>query len=166
MPAIAGDEPSPRRLVSARALGVAPFLAMDVLSAAKAKERQGGSVIHMELGEPSAAAPRPALEAVRKALDRGRVGYTEALGLPSLRQRIARHYRDSYGVTIAPERVVVTTGSSAGFVLAFLALFEVGARVAITAPGYPAYANIFGALGIESAANSDRDLKAGGMSIN
>lgn len=139
---------SPRQ-IAARAANVSPFLAMDVLSAAKAKERQGDSVVHMEVGQPSAAAPQLAREAARAALDHGRIGYTEALGIPSLRERIARHYRDMYGVAVPPERVVVTTGSSAGFVLAFLALFEPGSRVAITAPGYPAYRNIFGALGIE-----------------
>jgi aspartate/methionine/tyrosine aminotransferase len=128
---------------------VAPFLAMDVLAAAAVKERRGESVVHMEVGQPSAPAPRPAIDAARAALDAGRIGYTEALGIAPLRERIARHYRDAYGVTIAPERVVVTTGSSAGFVLAFLSLFDAGARVAITAPGYPAYRNILQALGLE-----------------
>jgi aspartate/methionine/tyrosine aminotransferase len=128
---------------------VASFLAMDVLSAAAAKERRGDSVIHMEVGQPSAPAPRAAREAAKAALDLGRIGYTEALGISALRERIARHYRDTYGVGIAPERVVVTTGSSAGFVLAFLSLFDPGQRVAITAPGYPAYRNILEALGIE-----------------
>ncbi|MBF9232468.1 pyridoxal phosphate-dependent aminotransferase [Microvirga alba] len=128
---------------------VSSFLAMDVLSAAAAKERRGDSVIHMEVGQPSAPAPRAAREAAKAALETGRIGYTEALGIAPLRERIARHYRDSYGVSLAPERVVVTTGSSAGFVLAFLSLFDPGQRVAITAPGYPAYRNILEALGIE-----------------
>jgi aspartate/methionine/tyrosine aminotransferase len=135
-----------------RARRVTPFLAMDVLAAAAAKERRGDSVVHMEVGQPSAPAPRRAREAARAALEDGRIGYTEALGLAALRERIARHYRDAYGVTMAPERVVVTTGSSAGFVLAFLALFDSGQRVAITAPGYPAYRNILAALEIEPVA--------------
>ncbi|WP_112664056.1 pyridoxal phosphate-dependent aminotransferase [Microvirga flavescens] len=130
---------------------VSSFLAMDVLSAAAAKERRGDSVIHMEVGQPSAPAPRAVREAVKAALDLGRIGYTEALGIAPLRERIARHYRETYGVSIAPERVVVTTGSSAGFVLAFLSLFDAGQRVAITAPGYPAYRNILEALDIEPA---------------
>jgi aspartate/methionine/tyrosine aminotransferase len=121
-------------LIARRMDRVASFLAMDVLSAAAAKERRGDSVIHMEVGQPSAPAPRAAREAAKAALDLGRIGYTEALGLSALRERIARHYRDTYGVGIAPERVVVTTGSSAGFVLAFLSLFDAGQRVAITAP--------------------------------
>ncbi|WP_188608674.1 pyridoxal phosphate-dependent aminotransferase [Chelatococcus reniformis] len=125
---------------------------MDVLSAAKAKERQGGDIVHMEVGQPSAPSPARVLEAAQAALAGGHVGYTEALGLPSLRQRIARHYRDAYGVDVSPERVVVTTGSSGGFVLAFLALFEPGARVAVAQPGYPAYRNIFAALDIETVA--------------
>jgi aspartate/methionine/tyrosine aminotransferase len=139
--------PSP--LVARRLDRVSSFLAMDVLSAAAAKERRGESVVHMEVGQPSAPAPRAAREAARAALDLGRIGYTEALGMSALRERIARHYRDAYGVAVAPERVVVTTGSSAGFVLAFLALFDPGQRVAITAPGYPAYRNILEALGVE-----------------
>jgi aspartate/methionine/tyrosine aminotransferase len=138
-------EPHPARRVER----VAPFLAMDVLAAAAAKERQGGSVVHMEVGQPSAPAPRAAREAAKAALDAGRIGYTEALGIAPLRERIARHYRETYGVTIAPERVIVTTGSSAGFVLAFLSLFDAGQRVAITAPGYPAYRNILKALDLE-----------------
>ncbi|KLK93058.1 1-aminocyclopropane-1-carboxylate deaminase [Microvirga vignae] len=136
-------------LIARRMDRVSSFLAMDVLSAAAAKERRGDSVIHMEVGQPSAAAPRAAREAAKAALDLGRIGYTEALGIASLRERIAKHYRETYGVSIAPERVVVTTGSSAGFVLAFLSLFDAGQRVAITAPGYPAYRNILEALGIE-----------------
>ncbi len=136
-------------LVARRLDRVSSFLAMDVLSAAATKERRGESVVHMEVGQPSAPAPRAAREAAKSALDLGRVGYTEALGMSALRERIARHYRDAYGVAVAPERVVVTTGSSAGFVLAFLALFDPGQRVAITAPGYPAYRNILEALGVE-----------------
>ena len=137
--------------VSARAARVAPFLAMDVLAAAAAKERRGDSVVHMEVGQPSAPAPRAAREAARAALELGRIGYTEALGLSALRERIARHYREAHGVAVAPERVVVTTGSSAGFVLAFLALFDAGARVAIAEPGYPAYRSILRALDLVPA---------------
>jgi aspartate/methionine/tyrosine aminotransferase len=125
---------------------------MDVLAAAAAKERRGHSVVHMEVGQPSAPAPRAAREAAKAALETGRIGYTEALGIAPLRERIARHYRDAYDVAIAPERVVVTTGSSAGFVLAFLSLFDPGQRVAITAPGYPAYRNILEALDLRAVA--------------
>lgn len=128
---------------------VAPFLAMDVLAAAAVKERRGESVIHMEVGQPSAPAPKPARDAAMAALELGKIGYTEALGIAPLRERIARHYRDAYGVAVSPERVVVTTGSSAGFVLSFLAMFNPGDRVAITAPGYPAYRSILEALDID-----------------
>jgi aspartate/methionine/tyrosine aminotransferase len=126
--------------IARRTQRVAPFLAMDVLAAAAAKERRGDRVVHMEVGQPSAPAPRAALEAAKAALEAGRIGYTEALGIAPLRERIARHYAEAYGVAVAPERVAVTTGSSAGFVLAFLGLFDPGQRVAITAPGYPATA--------------------------
>ena len=136
-------------LAPARRAAVAPFIAMEVLSQAGAIEAKGGDVVHMELGEPGAPAPRAAREAARRAIDRGRIGYTPALGLPSLRERMARHYRDTYGMDLDPGRVAITTGSSAGFVLAFLACFDVGDRVAIASPGYPAYRNILEALGIE-----------------
>jgi aspartate/methionine/tyrosine aminotransferase len=129
---------------------VAPFLAMDVLSAAGALERAGRHIVHMEVGEPGAPTPRLAREAAARALEAGRIGYTEALGRASLRERIARHYREAYGVEVAASRIAVTTGSSAGFLFAFLALFEAGARVAVAEPGYPAYRNIFQALGIET----------------
>ena len=139
----------PHDFEPSRRSAVAPFLAMDVLGAAGALERAGRDIVHLELGEPGALAPRPVLEAARAALDLGRIGYTEALGRPSLRARIAVHYSEVYGVAVDPSRVVVTTGSSSGFVLSFLALFDAGARVAVAAPGYPAYLNIFQALGLE-----------------
>jgi aspartate/methionine/tyrosine aminotransferase len=144
------SQPILGRLLAGRMANVAPFLAMDVLSAAKVMERQGESVIHMEVGEPTAAAPRRVREAAQAALASGRIGYTEALGLPSLREAIARNYRDRYGLSVSPERIAVTTGSSSGFVLAFLALFEPGTRVAIASPGYPAYRNILTALSLEA----------------
>ena len=133
-----------------RRSAVAAFLALDVLGAAGALERAGRDIVHLELGEPGAPSPRPVLEAARAALDLGRIAYTESLGRPSLRARIAAHYQETHGVSVDPARVVVTTGSSAGFILAFLALFDTGARVAVAAPGYPAYLNIFQALGLES----------------
>ena len=126
---------------------VPPFIVMDVMESAAAREALGHRVIHMEVGQPGTPAPRAALEAVKRALDRETLGYTVALGLPALRERIAQHYRQRYGVTVAPERVVVTTGSSAGFVLAFLALFDAGAKVALPSPGYPCYRHILTALG-------------------
>ena len=126
---------------------VPPFIVMDVMEAAAAREAQGHKVIHMEVGQPGTPAPRAALDAVKRALDRETLGYTVALGLPELRARIAGHYRQRYGVDVAPERVVVTTGSSAGFVLAFLALFDAGAKVALPSPGYPCYRHILTALG-------------------
>ncbi|TSJ62347.1 aminotransferase class I/II-fold pyridoxal phosphate-dependent enzyme [Starkeya sp. 3C] len=122
---------------------------MDVMERAARIEAAGGHVIHMEVGQPAASAPAAAREAARRALDHGRIGYTTALGLPSLRARIARHYGETYGVGLDPARVVVTTGSSAGFLFAFLALFEPGDRVAIANPGYPPYRHILTALGCE-----------------
>lgn len=146
---MSADKKTHHRISPSLRSRVAPFLAMDVLAAAGRLERSGASIVHMEAGEPAAPAPRVAREAAMRALESGRIGYTEALGRPSLRERIARHYAETYGVDLAPERVAVTTGSSAGFLLSFIALFDAGARVAIAAPGYPAYRNILDALGVE-----------------
>jgi aspartate/methionine/tyrosine aminotransferase len=139
-----------RRLImpSARS-DVPPFMVMDVMAAAARIEAAGGRVIHMEVGQPAAPAPATAIAAARAALAAGRIGYTETLGIPSLRARIARHYADAYGVPVDPARVVVTTGSSGGFILAFLTLFEPGDRVAVALPGYPPYRHILTALGCE-----------------
>lgn len=134
---------------SSRAAAVSPFIVMDVMSDAAAIERAGGSIVHMEVGQPGHPAPRVAREAAAAALATGGVGYTEALGIRPLRERIARHYRDWYGVGVDADRVIVTTGSSGGFALAFLSMFDAGQRVAISSPGYPAYRNILKALGLE-----------------
>jgi len=128
---------------------VPPFMVMDVMSAAARIEAAGGKVVHMEVGQPAAPAPSTALAAARRALEAGRLGYTEALGIPSLRARISRHYAEVYRAEVDPSCVVVTTGSSGGFILAFLAMFEPGDRVAVAVPGYPPYRHILTALGCE-----------------
>ncbi|MCD2171767.1 pyridoxal phosphate-dependent aminotransferase [Rhizobium sp. C4] len=127
---------------------VEPFHAMDVLAEATKRRAAGHAVISMAVGQPSHPAPKAALAASRAALEHGRLGYTDALGLLSLRQALSSHYQDRYGVSIDPQRIAVTTGSSAGFNLAFLALFDQGDWVAIARPGYPAYRNILKALGL------------------
>jgi aspartate/methionine/tyrosine aminotransferase len=137
------------RFAASRRSAVEPFLAMDVMRAAIDREHEGVRVIHMEVGQPGAPAPKPVLDAARAALADGRLGYTEALGIRTLRARIARHYGETYGITVSPERIAVTTGSSAGFNLAFLAAFDAGERIALAAPGYPAYRNLLAALGLE-----------------
>jgi aspartate/methionine/tyrosine aminotransferase len=128
---------------------VPAFMVMDVMAAAARIEAAGGHVIHMEVGQPAASAPKTAIRAAHAALDSMRIDYTAALGNPSLRERIARHYRETYGVTVDSGRVVITTGSSAAFILAFMAMFEPGDRVAVTIPGYPPYRHILTALGCE-----------------
>ena len=139
-----------RRLIAPSARSdVPPFMVMDVMAAAARIEARGGRVMHMEVGQPAAPAPRTARRAAQAALDLGDIGYTEALGIPRAARRIARHYAETHGVTVEPERIVVTTGSSAGFILAFLALFEPGDRVAVACPGYPPYRHILTALGCE-----------------
>src|SRR6266702_4803614 len=128
---------------------VPPFMVMDVMAAAARIEAAGGPVVHMEVGQPAASAPKTAISAAHAALDAGRIDYTSALGMPSLRERIARHYRETYGCAVDAERIVVTTGSSGAFILGFLAMFEPGDRVAVTVPGYPPYRHILTALGCE-----------------
>ena len=127
---------------------VPPFIVMDVMAAAARLEAAGIHVVHMEVGQPAAPAPATALAAARAALG-GPIAYTESLGIGSLRARIARHYGERHGVEVDPARVIVTTGSSAGFMLAFLSLFEPGDRVAFANPGYPPYRHILKALGCE-----------------
>jgi aspartate/methionine/tyrosine aminotransferase len=129
---------------------VPPFIAMEVLRAANAREAAGERVIHLEVGQPGTPAPEPVREAARRALADSRIGYTDAEGVPPLREAIAAHYRAEYGVAVDPAEIFVTTGSSAAFQLAFLAAFEPGDRVALAAPGYPAYRNILSALGLET----------------
>jgi aspartate/methionine/tyrosine aminotransferase len=136
-------------LTASRRSDVPPFMVMDVMAAAARIEAAGGHVIHMEVGQPAAPAPRAAIAAARAALESGRIDYTSALGVPSLRERIARHYRDTYNCAVDAERIVITTGSSGAFILAFLAMFEPGDRVAVTVPGYPPYRHILNALGCE-----------------
>lgn len=128
---------------------IASFIAMDVMREAKDLGRAGKTIIHLEVGEPGAPSPRPVREAAMRALEAGRIGYTEALGMPGLRDAIASHYKARYGLTVPASRVVVTTGSSSGFILSFLSVMDHGGRIGIPSPGYPAYRNILSALGIE-----------------
>ncbi|MDX2257811.1 MAG: aminotransferase class I/II-fold pyridoxal phosphate-dependent enzyme [Hyphomicrobiaceae bacterium] len=120
---------------------------MDVMRAAAAREAAGRHVIHMEVGQPATPAPRRAREAVARALEHDPLGYTLALGRQDLRARIARHYGERHGIDLDPGRVIVTTGSSAGFLLAFLSAFDAGHACALPQPGYPCYRNILTALG-------------------
>ena len=136
------------------AAAVPPFHVMDVIAAANARQAAlppgAPHVIHMEVGQPGTGAPSGAVRAAQAALSAGRpLGYTEAFGLPSLRERIADHYRSWYGVDVPRSRIAVTTGASGAFPLAFLAAFDPGDRVALAAPFYPPYVNILSALGIE-----------------
>jgi len=144
---------------SSRRSQVDPFIVMDVMEAARRAEEAGRRIIHMEVGQPGTAAPEVARAALTRALQTEPLGYTVALGLPQLRARIAQLYREWYGVTLDPARVIVTPGSSGAFLLAFTALFDAGARVGLGLPGYPSYTQILRALdlvpvGIETSAQN------------
>lgn len=128
---------------------VDPFIVMDVMEAARIEEAKGRHIIHMEVGQPSTGAPKAAVTSVTDAMQTNALGYTVALGLPALRERIARMYQDWYGVAVSPNRIVVTAGSSAAFQLAFISLFDAGDKVAIGDPGYPSYRNILKALDLD-----------------
>jgi aspartate/methionine/tyrosine aminotransferase len=128
---------------------VPAFIVMDVMKAAAEREAEGGEVLHMEVGQPSTGAPAKVIEAAKAALDSNVLGYTLALGIEPLRQRISDYYRDYYGADVPMERIAVTTGSSGAFLVTFLAAFDPGDKVAILRPGYPCYRNILGALDIE-----------------
>jgi aspartate/methionine/tyrosine aminotransferase len=144
-------EPKPdglRRPLSTRSV-IDPFIVMDVMAEANARQAGGEDIIHMEVGQPATPAPKAARARAAEALERDRLGYTEALGMPALRERIARFTAERYGVAVSPERVVVTSGSSAGFVLAFLVLLDQGAALGLPSPGYPCYRQILKALGID-----------------
>jgi aspartate/methionine/tyrosine aminotransferase len=138
-----------QRLTVAARANVPPFHVMDLLAAAAERQRTHGDLVNLVAGQPSTPAPRPVLEAAKRALDEEVLGYTVALGIPELREAIAEHHRQVYGLEVGIEDIVVTTGSSGGFLLAFLAAFDAGDRVAIARPGYPCYRNVLTALGCE-----------------
>jgi len=131
---------------------VDPFIVMDVMEAARAAEEAGHHIIHMEVGQPGTAAPEGARAALASAMQNQAMGYTVALGLPELRARIAQLYKDWYGITLDPARVIVTPGSSGAFLLAFTTLFDAGARVGLGEPGYPSYRQILSALDLTPVA--------------
>ena len=134
---------------SSRRGEVDPFIVMDVMEAARAAEEAGRHIIHMEVGQPGTPAPQGARAVLAAAMEQGSLGYTVALGLPELRARIARIYADRYGVDLDPARVIVTSGSSGAFLLAFTHLFDAGDRVALGDPGYPSYRQILKALSLD-----------------
>jgi aspartate/methionine/tyrosine aminotransferase len=133
---------------SSRRSDVAPFYVMEVMKDAERRQRTAGDVLHLEVGQPSTPAPAKVRAIASETLETNRLGYTEATGIPELRTRIAAHYLDTYDVRVPVDRVTVTVGASGGFVLATLASFDAGDRVAITRPGYAAYRNILEALDV------------------
>ena len=136
-------------MLNSRRGAVDPFIVIDVMEEARAAEAAGRSIIHMEVGQPGTAAPRGARAHLTEAMEASPLGYSVALGLPELRARIAKHYHDKHGVNLSPERVIITSGSSGAFILAFTALFEAGALVGLVEPWYPSYRQILKALDVK-----------------
>ena len=129
---------------------IPPFIVMDVMRAANERAASGKEVLHLEVGQPSTSAPKAVIAAAKQALDQDLLGYTDALGVPPLRERLAAYYKDYYGVEVPTERIIITTGSSGAFMLSFLTVFEHGDKVGLASPSYPAYKNILHALGVET----------------
>ena len=125
------------------------FIVMDVMEQARKEEESGRNIIHMEVGQPGTPAPSSAIKYLSDKLNIDALGYTVALGLPMLRQKIANLYKSWYNIDLNPDRVIVTSGSSCGFLLAFTSLFESGSKVGIASPGYPSYRQIMKALDIK-----------------
>ena len=126
-----------RNETAARVAAIAPFHVMEVQTAARALEAAGRSVVHMEIGEPDFPTPAPVVAAAQRAIADGGIFYTSALGVPALRDAIARHYADHYGVAIGPERVIVTAGSSAALLLVLALLIDRDDRILLPDPAYP-----------------------------
>ena len=128
---------------------VEPFYAMEILREANALEAMGKKIWHLETGEPLAGAPKKVLSAAKDYINTKHIGYTDALGIPELRERVSQHYFDYYGLHVQSKNIAITTGSSAGLLLSLLAAFDVGDKIAVAEPGYPAYLNMLHSLNIE-----------------
>ncbi|MAU41917.1 MAG: 1-aminocyclopropane-1-carboxylate deaminase [Kordiimonas sp.] len=135
--------------LSQRVSSLSPFLAMDVQRAAQQERAKGRHIVNMSIGEPGQGLPQQVTETIQARLGQEKVGYTDATGNQDLRARIARHYDEWYGVKVSPERIFITTGSSSAFLFIFLACFDIGQKVGIAQPGYPAYPNLLKGLGLE-----------------
>jgi aspartate/methionine/tyrosine aminotransferase len=131
-----------------RRSGVDPFIVMDVMEAARAAEEAGRDIVHMEVGQPGSGAPEAARRRLADEMEKGPLGYTVALGRPDLRRAIADLYGEWYGIDLDPARVILTSGASGGFLLAFTALFDAGDRVGLGEPCYPSYRQILTALSL------------------
>jgi aspartate/methionine/tyrosine aminotransferase len=137
------------RMQVARRSNVPPFHVMDLLAAAQRRQLSHGDLVNFVAGQPSTGAPRAVREEAKRLLDEETLGYTVATGVPGLREAVAAHHRRTSGIEVSLDDVVITTGSSGGFLLAFLAAFEPGDRVVMARPGYPCYRNVLTALGCE-----------------
>jgi aspartate/methionine/tyrosine aminotransferase len=149
-----------------RAAAIQPFVVMDVLARAHALEAAGRRVIHMEIGEPDLTAPGPVVRAAVRALRSGRTAYTAALGLPALREAIAGHYATAFGLRVAPARIAVTAGASAGLLLVLALYVDPGDEILVPDPGYPGYRHMVRAfegnaraLGVSAASNFQPTLE-------
>ncbi len=126
-----------------------PFIVMDIMERANAVEKKGQTVVHMEVGQPGTSAPKAAKDFLKASMEDNPMGYTVALGLPDLRKKIAELYGDWYGLDVDWNRIIITGGSSAGFILSFTALFDKLDKVGLPNPGYPSYRQIIKTLELD-----------------
>ena len=126
-----------------------PFIVMDIMERANAVEKKGQTVVHMEVGQPGTSAPKAAKDFLKASMEDNPMGYTVALGLPDLRKKIAELYGDWYGLDVDWNRIIITGGSSAGFILSFTALFDKLDKVGLPNPGYPSYRQIIKTLDLD-----------------
>ena len=129
---------------------VDPFIVMDVMENARKAEEKGEDIVHMEVGQPGTPAPIEAQRQLIEKMKNDSMGYTVALGIPELRKRISQLYGDWYNLDLNPDRIIITSGSSAGFILSFSSLFDAKDRVGICSPGYPSYRQILKAQDLET----------------
>ena len=129
---------------------VDPFIVMDVMENARKAEEKGEDIVHMEVGQPGTPAPIEAQRQLIEKMKNDSMGYTVALGIPELRKRISQLYGDWYNLDLNPDRIIITSGSSAGFILSFSSLFDTKDRVGICSPGYPSYRQILKAQDLET----------------
>ena len=134
---------------SSQRSSIDPFIVMDIMERAQSVEQKGQSIVHMEVGQPGTSAPKVAKGFLKASMEDNPMGYTVALGLPELRKKIAGLYSDWYGLDIDWNRIIITSGSSAGFILAFTALFDQAEKVGLANPGYPSYRQIMKTLNLE-----------------
>ena len=136
-------------MLNSKRSNIAPFLAIDMLTKANNLKLKGKDIIHMDVGEPGVSTPSHILKYAKEIVGKKKIGYTESIGIPELRQKISDHYKFWYDQEVSSDCIAVTSGASGAFVLALLALFDPGDKIVMMTPYYPAYVNAIKALNLD-----------------